>query len=503
MLQIVSNRARSVCYGVRQQYFRARAEQTVNRLMSSSEQQLRTLASVSQTQLQLKSMADSTIEQLETSRQQIADDQKQLRQAHQTMNSHVIRNLQHIQREKKVIIAGNKQLITNTKQIQKKLESTAEQLNEQGEMQSVRHKELLHDLAQLDAQAKDVSSKLDVSMTAVENFQRNVLEHQQDAIANLKHINDTVNFLLSLLNGVRDVVESKLEWIVHVTGVTEIRVAVISVITAHISYAVVAVILSRLLHATRHICYLLLTLIWLNAAVELKFSSGLGCIQLAGVALAVGFVAVLIPRCWAVMFHHPPPAEPVTERMSCDGAKRDQILSSEDIKHVVTALEQLSADFRRRISDSREEENMASVRISSSTPIRHLPQLVFDGVNDHNKTVGSLLDCTPPPIRRHVLPVSPRNPPPTPVVNNALLMNGSGLLRLPGLESGDSSRPGSPAGSASSSGTPRATHRRKSRNGSLSRSFSRCACIAVTKSGQGCKLPSQEGSSFCHRHQFS
>lgn len=37
---ILSNRARSVCYGARQQQFRALTQMTVNKLMASSNQQL-------------------------------------------------------------------------------------------------------------------------------------------------------------------------------------------------------------------------------------------------------------------------------------------------------------------------------------------------------------------------------------------------------------------------------------------------------------------------------
>jgi hypothetical protein len=37
---ILSNRARSVCYGARQQQFRALTQMTVNKLMASSSQQL-------------------------------------------------------------------------------------------------------------------------------------------------------------------------------------------------------------------------------------------------------------------------------------------------------------------------------------------------------------------------------------------------------------------------------------------------------------------------------
>jgi len=499
-LQIVSNRARSVCYAVRQQHFRARAEQAVNQLMASSEQQLSALMTMSQTQQQLKATADSTIERLETGRQQIANDHQQLRHAHRVMNAQLLRNVQHIQQEKEVIIAGNKQLITNTEQIREKLDSTAQQVSEQAEVESARHQELLRDLTQLDAQAKDVSSKLDVSLMVVENFQHAVIERQQDAIENLKHINETVNFLLSLVTSVRGAVEVKLEWILHLAASADIRMAVLTVIAAHIACAVVALVLCTLLRTTWRVCCLLLTLILLNAVAELKFNSGLRCAQLAAVVLAVVFVSSVVRRCWPLVFQPPSRAEPVARHGSgADRVKCDDVLSCEDVKHVMKTLERLSADFRRRMSGSHDDGRVDSVQVSSSTPIRRVREVGSESVSSGccETVAGCLLNSTPPPIRRHVLAVSP-----SPLSQSSLL-NDTGILRLPLVSSPGGSRPSSPAGSASSAGTPRTAHRRKSRAASLSRSFSRSVCIATTKSGQGCKLPSQDGSSFCHRHQLN
>ena len=500
--QIVSNRARSVCYGVRQQHFRARAELTVNQLMASSEQQLNTLATISQTQEQLKAMAGNTIDQLETGRRQIVNDQQQLRQAHRNMNFEVLRNLQHIQQQKEVIIAGNGQLISKTEQIQQKLDNTAEQISNQAQMQSERHNELLYDLAQLGTQAEDVSSKLEASTTVIENSHRSLLEHQLDAIENLKRINDTVNFLLSLLNSVRDVINAKLEWILLVTGATNSRVTVISVVAVHVCCAVIAVIIFSLLHVTRYICYSLTMVILLNAAAELLFNSGLSFARLAAVLLASGFIASFTAWCWPILFHRSPPAEPVVESTSCDSANHSRRLSSDDIKYVMTALEQLSADFERRITGSDLKGSVENVTIPCSTPIRHLPELGPESLGNQKQMAGFPLDCTPPPIRRHLLslPVTPRDPPSTPFVNDGSVVNSSLALRLQRLDSDDGSWISSPSGTASCSGTPR---QKKRRTSSLSRSFSRSTCTAVTKSGQACKLPSQEGSSLCHRHQHN
>jgi len=465
--------------------------------MASSEHQLSTLATISETQEQLKSMAASTVDQLETGRQQIASDQQQLRQTHQMMNSQVLRNLQHIQQEREAIIAGNKRVIAKTEQIQQKLDSTADQVTEQTEMQSVRHRELLQDIAQLGTQAEDVSSKLDASTAMVENMQRNMIEHHMDAIENLKRINDTVNFLLSFVNSIREVIELKLEWILLVTGATESRMAVLSVIAAHISYAVVAVVLFSLLHVKKFIRCILITLILLNVAAELKFNSGFEFTELAAVLVAVGSVASLIAWCWGALSCRLPPTNSIAKSSSGDGANFHRSLSSEDIRYVVTALERLSADFAKRISGSDEREDAT---VLCSTPIRRLSELGLENLSNTKHGSASPLDCTPPPVTRHLFPATPQNPPPTPFVDDGSLLNGSGVFRLQRLDSLDGSCPNSPAGSASCSGTPRAARQKSRRSGSLNRSFNRAACTAVTKSGQICKLPSQEGSSFCHRH---
>lgn len=493
-LQIISNRARSICYGVRQQHFRARAELTVNQLMASSERQLNTLETISQTQEQLRAVADNTIDQLEIGRQKIAADQQQLKQAHLSMNSQVLRNLQHIRQQRDTIIAGNGQLISKTEQIQQKLDSTSEQISEQAAVQSAHHREILSDLAQLGVQAEDVSSKLEASTTLVENSHRSMIEHQLDAIENLKQINDTVNFILSLVNSFRGAVEAKLEWIRFVTDANNSRVAVLA---AHIVYALVALSLFSLLRVMKCISYLLVTIILSNASAELLFNCGFGYAGLSAVLLAAALTASFIAWCSAIRFNNSPTAEPIAQSALCD----NHCLYRNDIKYVIAALEQISADFTRRMSSCEEKDKVEDERVTCSTPIRHLPELGFEHSGNQKQASGFPLDCTPPPIRRHLLPLpaTPPNPPPTPLVSRAPLVVDSEIWQL---DMNDVSLSGSPANSASFSTTPRTARQKKCRTSSLSRSFSRPLCTAVTKSGQSCKLPSQEGSSLCHRHQL-
>jgi len=477
---------------VRQQRFRAQAEITINRLMVSSEQQLSTLSTISQTQDQLKAVADSTVNQLEASRQQITSDHQHLKQAHHMMNAQVLRNLEHIQQKKEVIVANNEQLLSKTEQIQQKLDSAVEQIGDQAELQSTRHRELLGDLARLGVQAEDVSAKLHASTRLVEDFQRNAVEQQLDALENLKHINNTVNFLLSILNSVRDIISDKLEWILLLTDATDSRIRAISDVAAHISLFVFVIILFRLLHLNGRLCCMLITIILLNAAAEFKFCNGLGFIQLFAGLVATGFVFYFVKLCWAFLFRSVPPAVSVAEYGSGHNA------CSEDIKYVIRALEQLSADFTKRVSGSGEPLIVDNIQ-ACSTPVRRLPELALP----YPSNQLPMLDSTPPPVTRWLWPDTPGNPPPTPNVHGGSVMSDGVMSKLQLVDADEASQPGSPA---SCSSTPTRPLRQRKSRGSIStpnRSFSRPACSAVTKSGQTCKLHSQEGSGFCYRHRHN
>lgn len=61
---LMSNRARAVCYTIRQSQFRGLAENTVNRLMEAAKDQLQTLGKIAYNQENLREMAETTYEKL-------------------------------------------------------------------------------------------------------------------------------------------------------------------------------------------------------------------------------------------------------------------------------------------------------------------------------------------------------------------------------------------------------------------------------------------------------
>lgn len=58
---LMSNRARAVCYSIRQVQFRGITEQTVNRLMDAAKSQLSTLGKIAQDQGHIQQVAENTL----------------------------------------------------------------------------------------------------------------------------------------------------------------------------------------------------------------------------------------------------------------------------------------------------------------------------------------------------------------------------------------------------------------------------------------------------------
>lgn len=62
---LMSNRARAVCYSIRQAQFRGLAEHTVNRLMSTAQDQLSVLGKMAKEQKNIQELAEETLSAVE------------------------------------------------------------------------------------------------------------------------------------------------------------------------------------------------------------------------------------------------------------------------------------------------------------------------------------------------------------------------------------------------------------------------------------------------------
>lgn len=62
---LMSNRARAVCYTIRQTQFRGLAEQTVNKLMNTAQSQLALLGKIEKEQENIQTLAENTFDLVE------------------------------------------------------------------------------------------------------------------------------------------------------------------------------------------------------------------------------------------------------------------------------------------------------------------------------------------------------------------------------------------------------------------------------------------------------
>ena len=70
------------------------------------------------------------------------------------MESHIVKNLKSLTREKALIAAGQKEIADMTEDLKAKLEHTAGAMERQGEMQGDTHEEILKDLATIREQVR-------------------------------------------------------------------------------------------------------------------------------------------------------------------------------------------------------------------------------------------------------------------------------------------------------------------------------------------------------------
>lgn len=123
---IISNRAHAVCYSVRQQLFRLRAEHTVNALLSTATSQLDAMEDlkvdcmlvwtvgtvphlcflVQTNQLELKELTAASLDKLLDGHKSLQTQQRKLYEGQEQMESSLRDNLQRLSQEKALIASG-------------------------------------------------------------------------------------------------------------------------------------------------------------------------------------------------------------------------------------------------------------------------------------------------------------------------------------------------------------------------------------------------------------
>ncbi|XP_048250366.1 protein brambleberry-like isoform X2 [Haliotis rufescens] len=216
--QIVSNRARAMCYEAQQAQFHRLTEKTVNNLMTSAHGQTVVMKELKDGQEQLHLMTTETIRKLFESQQELLITHESLRSAQEGVFTHIKDNIQELTKEKSLIATGNKELAGMTQKIKQELDLTREQLQDQESAQRQNHQTILEDLKNIRNRAKDAFDKLDSSTKHLLLSHSNMTTHYQEMFSNLQKINKTVTCLLKSVAEMQENMERKIGWISQLLG---------------------------------------------------------------------------------------------------------------------------------------------------------------------------------------------------------------------------------------------------------------------------------------------
>ncbi|XP_066297264.1 protein brambleberry-like [Branchiostoma lanceolatum] len=165
---IISNRARSVCYATRQQQFRRKTEQTVNKLVMTADQQVQAMESIKTGQAEIQTMAADTIQTVAEGQERLMGRQQQLEHSQVSIASHIQGNLKDLAREKALIASGQRELAgmmaDMTDKMKQKLESATTELLLHENDRKRSHEELLKDLMTVREKAQELWDKIGNSL---------------------------------------------------------------------------------------------------------------------------------------------------------------------------------------------------------------------------------------------------------------------------------------------------------------------------------------------------
>ncbi|KAL7302784.1 hypothetical protein TKK_0004825 [Trichogramma kaykai] len=242
---LMSNRARAVCYASRSNQFRALTEITVNRLMQSAHNQIKTLDSLKESQDRLEE---------------------------QTANAHKIieTNIEDLTKEKALIRIGHDQLAAMTEDIKNRLEKASQNLENQAAEQSQNHEELISDLENIQIQARELWNKIENSTNRIIAQNNAAAAQYEQTMLKLERMNETIVFLSDLTDKMRAEVDEKLGWIKQYIGSTGEHLEKIYRITLHVIYLLGAMVVAAFLHAPFLTRTAIMGIIPLNLASYLK-----------------------------------------------------------------------------------------------------------------------------------------------------------------------------------------------------------------------------------------
>ncbi|XP_041377242.1 protein brambleberry-like [Gigantopelta aegis] len=463
--QIVSNRARAMCYATQQLQFRRLTENTVNKLVSSAHGQLEVMKELKEGQSQLHQMATETIRKLFESQQELLVTHESLRSAQEGVFNHLSENVQQLVHEKSLIATGNKQLADMTENIKRKLDKTSEHLEEQEIQQQESNKKILEDLKQIHARSTDALEKLDKSSSNLLKNHADLTDQYQDMFGKLQRINSTVNSLMDTIATMQRDLEKRIGWLAQILGGTDDKLQLLTSCVLHVTYFLLMVVAAAFLRLPMVSRFLLLIVIISNAAAEISYNTSLDFAGMTAFLLStsLGYWLLL----WIRLHLKKGGPTQIAGAISFSPSGNVDPLSAAEVRDLANTLGRLYHSMTGSL-------NISHLNCNGNAVTMPVEQTVSDEDED-------------PPTQDRQSEIRE--------VRRVLL---SQLGEVPGP-----SRPvySSPDRFSMGTRTPMTLTPRSSSRASTPSLSSRCH--GSTRSGAPCRLNALTGHLYCHRHRIS
>ncbi|ESO09402.1 hypothetical protein HELRODRAFT_190484 [Helobdella robusta] len=504
--QIVSNRARAVCYQIRQQQFRFKTELTVNKLVQTSEEQLRNMREMESSQEVLRNMTEDAMKNVMVGQERLLNQQDEISTTQMKIESQIETNLKQLELEKIIITSENEKIMKMTEQIHDKLDDTNSWLSKQADAQSQMYNELMHDVNQIFTETQSVFKVLDEGRSQLNMLKDETTEHLDDVVQNLKLINGSINYVVRMIESAKLVVFEHLQTIEVYLKLAGKDLDFLSTFAFHVIYFFLVLFALTFFHLHPFFKVLLLLLVLANVA------------SLAYLEVCLSFANLTYVLVFLILFHYLM-VDKCSSKVERESAKQSQGfnstlalpnndiarkitgsgLSLPEIQKVIQVLEKLKCER----NNAEEIEMNSSPKCGSS---------VNSSSSNHEAFFNDDVQISSDPFSQEVIlggSFLPMNPPPTPNHFPNLPLEDCKVdrnLRTPltarrhlmmSFEHLTPTRRTSRSSSPARMSTPR--HKSPSRDSTFNRSL-RPQCTASTKSGTTCKLPCQDGSFYCHVH---
>lgn len=266
---LMSNRARAVCYTVRQSQFRGLAEHTVNRLMDAAKNQLNNLGDISSMQQGLKELAERTYTTLREGHKNIFEQQDDMKKAQFAGQLTIEDNIRRLADEKRLIRETHDSLVFMTTAVQVKLEASLNQLQDQSDESKINHRELINDLLVIQEKTKDIFERIEHTSSLLIQQNEDFNRQYKSTFKSLEEMNKTVSDLVVLVKGTWISLEERLTWIVAALGGTDTAIDRIYLIIWHSAFVLLAMLTCAFLAARPSTRLMVALLPPLNLAVAL------------------------------------------------------------------------------------------------------------------------------------------------------------------------------------------------------------------------------------------